>query len=92
MSELNFFITGASTSLFFVAALFFLRYAKKTSDKFFQLFALAFAVLGVDRIVGSIIGPTSEFRPSVYLLRLLAFLIIIFAVLVKNRASNPRQD
>ena len=64
-------------------ALFFLRFWKKTGDRLFAMFAPAFLLLGLERII--IISMTVEARPFVYLIRLLAFLLILFAIWDKNR-------
>ncbi len=68
-------------------AFFFLRFWRKTHDRLFGLFALAFLLLGIERV--SILAVSSENRPGVYLLRLCAFLLIIFAIADKNR--KPRK-
>lgn len=87
MTGITFFLSGAITAQFFIAALFFLRYAKKTTDNFFRCFGAAFTILGVERITWVITGSASELQPIVYLFRLSAFVLIIAAVLLKNRGS-----
>ena len=44
-------LVGAVAALSLVAAVFFLRFWSRTGDRFFQLFALAFAIDGVSRLV-----------------------------------------
>ena len=68
-----------------LAALFFVRFWRGTGDRFFAAFALAFALMGVERFVLATLGGGSEFRPYVYLVRLVAFLCIIAAIADKNR-------
>lgn len=85
MNTLNFFLSGAIFTECIIIALFFLQYQSKTRDIFFGYFALSFALLAAERIVWSIMGMTSEFRPMVYLFRLATFLVIIIAILKKNR-------
>jgi hypothetical protein len=72
-----------------VAALFFLRFLKRTRDRLFGGLASAFLLLALHwtALVG--VEPESETRPLVYILRLLAFVVIIAAVLDKNLKKNP---
>lgn len=82
------FLSGAVALGFWVCGLFFLRFWRRTGDGLLLAFALAFALLGIGQsvlVLGNI--PTEE-QSSVYLVRLLAFGIIIFAIARKNRATR----
>ena len=83
MSE---FLLGATTMGCLTVALFFLRNWRLSGDRFFGLFALAFATFGVNRFVLLFLDEADEARTAVYFVRLLAFLIIIAAIVDKNRA------
>jgi hypothetical protein len=87
---INRFILGALVMACFAAGLFFLRFWRKTHDRLFAIFALAFWLMGVNWLALSFTSADAEFRPALYLIRLLAFVLILFAILEKNRAS--RQD
>ncbi|MBS0525665.1 MAG: hypothetical protein JSS04_18695 [Proteobacteria bacterium] len=78
-------LTGAVASLSLVAALFFLRFWTRTHDRFFLLFALAFAIDGLSRLVVVAIHLSDESEPYSYLPRLVTFALIIAAVVLKNR-------
>jgi len=81
------FLSGAASFGFLVCALFFLRFWRRTRDELFIAFALAFALLGVVQATLALANiPTEEWAP-IYLFRLLAFVIILFAIFRKNRAS-----
>ena len=80
-------LSGAVAALGFVAALFFLRFWRRTGDRFFLLFAAAFAIDATARFFVGWGGITSEAEPYYYLLRLLMFALIILAVIEKNRSS-----
>jgi hypothetical protein len=54
------------------------------------MFALAFALLGIERIVLAFGSVGGEVKPYVYLIRLLAFCLIIAAFIVKNRRRLQR--
>lgn len=86
---LNAVLTGAVAMASFVAALFFLRFWRQTKDRFFLLFAIAFAVDAVSRFVLGLAQPSSEAEPLFYLARLLTFGLIIAAIADKNR---PRRS
>jgi hypothetical protein len=78
-------LVGAVAALSLVAALFFLRFWSRTGDRFFQLFALAFAIDGVSRLVVAAVHLPDEFEPYSYVPRLVTFSLIIVAVVLKNR-------
>ena len=82
------FLSGAVAFGFLVAGLFFLRFWNRVRDPLFIWFALAFCLLGVGQAVLALGGIPLEERSSVYLIRLLAFSMIIFAVFRKNRAPG----
>lgn len=81
------FLSGAIMMSCFVAGLFFARFFRSTRDRFFGLFAVAFALLGAERIPLLFQKTPNETHFSVYLIRLVAFLIIIYAVYDKNRKN-----
>lgn len=78
-------IYGAIVMSCFVAALFFLDFWRQSRDRFFALFASAFLLLGISWLVSVLSDVAIEFNRSVYFIRLLAFLVIIAAVVDKNR-------
>ena len=88
MNSFNSSMLGAIISLYFVAALFFYRYSRKTNDVFFRYFALAFSLLATERIVWLVVGALNELQPIIYCIRLTAYLLIIAAVLSKNRRAR----
>ena len=83
------FMSGAIMMACWVAALCFLKFLRKTGDRLFAIFALAFFMMGLERLVLSLYGAPNEADPLVYVVRLLAFLLISYAVVDKNRA-RPR--
>lgn len=81
------FVAGVMCAGYLVAALFFFRFWSETRDRLFGMFGLAFAVLGANRMLLTLIGDGHEARTGLYVVRLLAFLLILAAILDKNRAS-----
>ena len=90
MSLLNQFLNGAIMMGFLVPAIFFLRFHRRTHERLFAIFAASFFVLVIERIVLACVDPEAEFRPYVYIIRLIAFLLIIIAIVDKNRGARPR--
>ena len=82
------FIFGVLTGLAFACGLFFLRYWRSTSDRFFLFFAIAFWALGANWALLAGRDPTYEYVPYFYLLRLFAFLLILVAIIDKNRRGR----
>jgi hypothetical protein len=85
---MNDFLGGGVMMAALAVALFFARSWRRTGDRFFLLFALAFALLSAERWGLLFVRPDHELRHSVYLLRLAAFSLILVAVIDKNRSSR----
>jgi hypothetical protein len=85
------FMSGLVTMGFLVAALFFLRFWRRTGDGLFAAFAGALALLAINQALAQLIELGREETGWVWLLRLLAFLVIIVAIVNKNlgRHSAP---
>ena len=80
------FLSGAVAFGFIAAGLYFLRFWVRVHDPLFLWFAFAFWLLGLGQAILTLAGVPLEERSSVYLIRLAAFLLIIFAIFRKNRA------
>ena len=82
------FLAGAVAFGFFVCGLFFLRYWRRSRDELFLMFALAFGLLGTGQSILTLANIPTEERGALYLFRLAAFLLILFAIYRKNRAAG----
>lgn len=82
---MTWFVAGLLVAGYLVAAAFFARFWRDTKDRLFLYFAAAFTLLAVQRTALA----ATAFEPFdpiwYYVVRLLAFLLIIFAILDKNR-------
>lgn len=87
---MNDFLAGAIVALCGVAALYFWHFRHQTGERFFGLFALAFATLGISYLFRAASDDTGEFRPQIFLIRLAAFLLIIAAIVENNRRASER--
>jgi hypothetical protein len=81
---LDLFLLGYIAGLSAVIGVFFLRYGKETRDFLFYAFAAFFAVQGGTRIVDLSSPSPNIIVGWVYVLRLLAVLLVVAAILRKN--------
>ena len=88
---MNEFLSGAIMMGAAGVGLFFVRSWKRTGDRLLLLFGLAFWILSTERWMLAIVPTAHEVRPFVYLMRLAAFILILAAIVDKNR-SYERTD
>ena len=84
MSILEAFLLGVIATSSLIAGVFFLKFWKKTRDSLFLAFSLAFFVEGLNRSAVLFLAKPNEGSPYIYIVRLLAFLLILAAILHKN--------
>jgi uncharacterized protein DUF5985 len=80
------FSSGFIVMGYLVVGLFFLRFWRDTRDRLFAVFALAFWLFALQRLLQALIDVEAEHEAVLYLIRLVGFLLIIWAVVDKNRA------
>ena len=88
---MNDFFMGAAAMASFIVGLFFLRFWTRSRDRLFAIFALAFWLLGLIR-VGLVYMQDTDEGQYLYWVRLTAYLLIVFAILDKNRPSRTRLE
>lgn len=69
----------------FAVGLFFLRYWTSTGDRFFLCFAAAFWLEAGSRSAMAILRTWNDDSVPQYVVRLMAYLLILFAIWDKNR-------
>jgi hypothetical protein len=79
---LGLLVMGAS-----IVGLFFLRFWRKTHDRLFMIFALAFWLMGFNWLALAF-TQEDEVRTILYAVRLVAFVLILAAIIDKNRAGR----
>jgi hypothetical protein len=84
------YISGLITMAYILAGIFFLRFWRRTDDGLFVNFALAFWLLALNQAIVSLAGIVREEQSWIYLLRLLAFLLIIVGIVRKNYGRGRR--
>lgn len=78
------FLIGVIVCASAVAGLFFLRFWRRTGDWLFLAFALAFFIEGANRLRFLFLDQPAEGAASIYLVRLIAYLLILAAIVYKN--------
>jgi hypothetical protein len=84
----NEMLLGAIATASIIAGLFFLRFWKSTRDRFFLYFAMSFFIEGLNRVLLKSMGGLREEAPAYYLIRLVAYGLILLAILDKNRLGR----
>ena len=81
------FLSGVLTMGCLVVSVFFLRFHRQSGDRLFGWFSAAFFILAVQRVLVVVLA-TSEYAEVVYVVRLLAFVLILIAIWDKNRRPD----
>jgi hypothetical protein len=84
------FLAGALTLALIVAAVFFLRFWRKTGDRLFLMFAIAFFLLALNQALAQWLGAADERVGYTYLLRVIGFVLILGGIVDKNVARGGR--
>ncbi|URD60086.1 DUF5985 family protein [Sphingomonas sp. KRR8] len=82
------FLSGMLVAAFMIAALFFLRFWRRTRDPLFLSFAGAFMLLGIGQSLLALIDLAKEDQSWIYLVRLTAFMLILAGIYGKNRSQR----
>lgn len=85
---MNQLLWGALAACSWVIGLFFLRFWRLNRDRLFLFFFVAFWALSLNWLWLALVPAVPETRHYGYLLRLLAFALISFAIVDKNRRSS----
>lgn len=84
MNGLGLFLAGMVTLGFVVAALFFLRFWRRTGDQLFFAFGCAFLLFAANQALVALSGYAREDQSIFYVLRFSGFAILIAAIVAKN--------
>ena len=85
MIRLVAFLHGAVASGCIVAAWLFSRSWRQSRDRLLLHFSLAFSLLALSYVMLGTISLATDWRVYVFVLRLLAFCVILYGVFEKNR-------
>lgn len=79
------FLLGVIVAASLTAGAFFLKFWRKTHDPLFLGFAAAFIIEGINRTAFLFLEQPNEGTPLVYTIRLFSYLLILAAIVQKNR-------
>ena len=82
------FLSGMVTAGFLTASVFFARFWVRTRDLLFAAFSGAFCLLALNQALAALIPPLDERRGYAYALRVVAFLLIVVAIIRKNTSGG----
>jgi len=85
MEMLQGFLLGVIATASLTAGAFFLKFWRKARDFLFLAFGTAFLIEGINRITVLFLERPNEGHPLIYLVRFMAFLLILAAIVNKNR-------
>lgn len=85
---LNPFLLGAISIANLVAALLFMRYWRSSRDRFFLYLVASFLLEAINRAATAIEPAIEGEAPAHYVVRLVAYLLILLAIWEKNRARR----
>lgn len=79
-------INGMTAMAWLACSLFFLRFWRQSRDRLFAFFSLTFLLLAGNAVAAGMLDVDDERRYYIYVVRLFAFLLILYAIWDKNRA------
>jgi hypothetical protein len=78
------FLSGVVTLGYMIAGAWFLKFWKRTGDRLFVSFALAFWLFALNQIVSVMLGSGDREIQFEYILRVLGFVLILIGIARKN--------
>ena len=82
------FIQGAVAMGCVVIGTIFFRFWRQSQDRLFLRFAWAFWVLSISYILLTVVAFATEWRVYIFVVRLLAFCMILYGIIEKNRRGT----
>lgn len=90
MTHIEGFLLGIIVTSTFVAAMFFLRFWRRTGDALFFAFGLSFLIETFNRCATLYVERPDEGVPWIYVVRLASYAVILIGIAQKNR--RPRGE
>ena len=85
LTILNAALSGGIAVAFLMIGVCFTRFWRSNGSRLFLLFGITFFLLSVERVIIILVNPDNELAPYIYLIRLLAFGVLIAAIFDQNR-------
>jgi hypothetical protein len=90
MESLLDFLQGAITAGYLVCGAFFLRFWRRTAERLFLAFSVAFLFFALNQVFAWYLEAGDERTAYVFSLRVLGFLVILAAIIDKNLSRKIR--
>lgn len=88
--DFYYYLSGGIMVASWICALFFFRFWTRAQDRLFLYFGVAFLVFGAERLaILMSSNPNSESSALLYLMRLVGFVLILWAIFEKNLRRVP---
>lgn len=81
---MNELLAGGIATASLIAGLFFVRFWRQTRDRFFLFFAFSFLIEGLNRFALYAFAGLDDQHPIYYVIRLVAYGLIVWAIVDKN--------
>lgn len=85
------FLSGAVTAAFVLVGVCFLKCWKRTRDRLFVFFAISFGLFAANQFALAVANTPEERTGYIYILRILGYCTILFAIVDKNTFSSRKQ-
>ena len=85
------FLSGALTLAYMIAAIYFLHFWKRANERLFLNFGMAFGMLALNQFGLFVLDARDELGTYAYVLRILAFALILWGIVDKNVFSARRR-
>jgi hypothetical protein len=85
---MNQFLWGALATAALVSSLLFAKFFNQTRERLFALFSAGFFVLSLNWLILGLTQPGDESRHYAFYIRLVAFGLLLYGIIDKNRRPN----
>jgi hypothetical protein len=86
------FLLGIIVTTSVTAGAIFVKFWRRTGERLFLAFGAAFIIEGLNRLTFLLIDDPTEGNPIIYVVRLLAFSLILAAIVSKNVGPYSRRS
>ena len=83
---MNQFLLGMLVAFSAAISVLFLKFWRGSRDRLFAFFSAAFALMAIDWLTHALVSPRHESQHYLFVIRVVAFLLIIAGIVSKNRS------
>lgn len=84
-----YFLFGMVAMACVVIGLYFFKFYMRTKDRLLAYFGVGFWLLAIERLILALSAHEGEARSLIYIIRLIAYALIIYGIVEKNRGPKP---